>query len=336
MALTSAAHSIKRRAVMSQEQPSPRGLRIALTGASGDLGALLLPRLLADPRVERVLVLDLARPHGERIAFHRVDLTRHDAEAELVEALTEEPVDALFHLAFRMGRGKSVSLAHELEVSGTMSVLAAASRMKLPRLIIPSLTAAYGPRRGLPALLTEDAPLHGLARSRFVRDKVEVEEQVEAFSAANPDTRVFVLRFAPIVGPGQDNPVTRFLSSPVVPTLLGFDPLWQALHEQDAVRALHLTLDAPTGGTFNIVGADVAPFSALARAAGAVVLPLPPALLSTALGVFDAVGAGLVSLPLLEFLRYAVVADGRKAAETLGFVPAYESREAVASLGGGN
>ena len=284
--------------------------------------------------MERIVVLDLARPRGEKIAFHRVDLTRHDAEGELAEALAEEQVDALFHLAFRMGTGGSGSLAHELEVSGTMNLLAAASRVGLDRLFVPSLTAAYGPRPGLPALLTEDAPVHGLAASRFVSDKIEVEQQVRAFSAGNPGTRVFILRFAPLVGPGMDNPVTRFLSNLLVPTLLGFDPLWQVVHEADAARALHLTLEAAQGGTFNIVGRGVVPFSTLAHQAGARTVPLPPSVLSSTLQVLDSVGASSVPLPLLEFLRYAVIADGSRAAEALGFVPELHTAEAAASLKG--
>lgn len=319
---------------MPSRDPARHGLRVALTGASGDLGSLLLARLQADPRVERIVVMDLARPRGEKIAFHRVDLTRHDAEGELADALAEEQVDALFHLALRMGSGGHSALAHELEVSGTMNLLAAASRVGIDRLVVPSLTAAYGPRPGLPALLTEDAPVHGLAASRFVSDKLEVEQQVRAFAATNPGTRAFILRFAPVVGPGMDNPVTRFLSNLLVPTLLGFDPLWQVVHESDAVRALHLTLEAERAGTYNIVGRGVAPFSALARQAGAQPVPLPPSVLSATLQVLDTVGVSAVPLPLLEFLRYAVIADGSRAAEALGFVPELHTVEAAASLKG--
>lgn len=313
---------------------SPRRLRVALTGASSDLGALLLAHLQRDPRVEKILVFDLAQPQGERIVFHHLDLTRHDAEEELVDALTEEPVDALFHLAFRLGRGRNGALAHELEVAGTINVLAATSRLGLPRLIIPSLTAAYGPRPDHPAHITEDAPLHGVATSRYVRDKLELERQVQTFASAHPDTRVFVLRFAPIVGPHMDNPVVRLLSAPMVPTVLGYDPLWQAVHEEDAVRALMCTLEAPEAGTFNIVGKGVMPFSSLARRAGAVPFPVPRGLLNTAVRVFDTMGAATVHLPMLGFLRYAIIADGHRAAEKLGFVPEYETGEAAASIRG--
>ena len=42
-------------------------------------------------------------------------------------------------------------------------------------------------------------------------------------------------RTAPIIGPSVDNFLTRYLNHKLVPTVLGFDPLWQFLHEADAV-----------------------------------------------------------------------------------------------------
>jgi UDP-glucose 4-epimerase len=308
-------------------------LRVAVTGAGSDLGRLLLPRLQADPRVERILALDTERPPaGERVEYTRIDLARHDAEGELGRVLGEAPVDALYHLAFEMdptGRG---ALAHELEVPGTMSVLAAASQARVARLVAPSLTALYGARRQAPALHGEDGPAEGCRGSRFISDKLEAESQVLAFGRRHPDTRVLVLRMAPTLGPRMNNPVTRLLSLPLVPTMLGYDPLWQALHEEDAARALHLALFADAEGLFNIVGRGVLPLSGMVRAAGGRVVPLPTGLASAALRLLGALGAAGVPVPLLDYLHYSWVADGRRAEEVLGFTPEYHTREAVASL----
>jgi UDP-glucose 4-epimerase len=308
------------------------GRRIAVTGASGDFGKLLLPRLERDPTVESILVLDVAKPEGAKVDFHRVDLTRHDAEAELTEALSERPVDALYHLAFVFGPVRNGSLAHELEVIGSMSVLTAVGRAKLPRLIVPSLTAVYGAHGQHPALVREEAPLRGCRNSRFVTDKVEVEGQVRAFRERHPDTCVLVLRFAPLLGPTVDNPTTRLLRRSVVPTLLGFDPLWQAVHEEDAGRALHLALDADTAGAFNIVGRGVLSLSGLIRQAGARPLPLPAPLFRATLHALDTVGAARLPVALLDYMHYSWVADGARAEEALGFRAHHHTRDAAAAL----
>jgi UDP-glucose 4-epimerase len=214
-------------------------------------------------------------------------------------------------------------------------VLAAVGRVRLPRLVVPSLTAVYGARGQHPALLREEAPLLGCPHSRFITDKVQVEGQVRAFRERNPETRVLVLRFAPVLGPSVDNPATRMLRRPVVPTLLGFDPLWQALHEEDAARALHLALTADASGEFNIVGQGVLPLSGLICQAGAQPLPLPGPLLRAAMHALDAIGAaGMTGLPiaLLDYIHYSWVADGECAETALGFIPIHHARDAAAAL----
>ncbi|WP_426752432.1 SDR family oxidoreductase [Myxococcus sp. Y35] len=319
---------------MDVSRPGKGRLRVAVTGASGDYGRLLLSRLEQDPEVESILVLDVARPPdgNAKMEFHRVDLTRYDAESELTDALTERPVDALYHLAFLFGPIRNGSMAHELEVIGTMNVLTAAGRSRLPRLVVPSMTAVYGARGNNPAMLREDSPLQGCPHSRFVTDKVEVEGQVRAFRERHPDMRVLVLRFAPVLGPSVDNPATRFLRNPVVPTLLGFDPLWQGLHEEDAARALHLALRADTSGEINVVGRGVMPLSGLIQQAGARPLPLPGPLFRAALHALDAVGAGTLPVALLDYIHYSWVADGERAESALGFIPLHHVRDAAAAL----
>jgi UDP-glucose 4-epimerase len=313
--------------------PEERALRVAVTGANTDFGKLLLPRLAADPRVETILALDAAMPKdAPKVTFRRVDLTRYDSDGDLREALAEHPVDALYHLALDLSRTRISSHAHELEVAGTMRVLAAASHVKVRKLILGSFTLLYGARGDHPAVLGEDAPLKGCPNSRFVVDKVQVEEQVAAFRDHHPEIVTVVLRFAPILGPTVDNPATRLLRRRLVPTVLGRDPLWQAIHERDAARALHLALRSPRSGTFNVIGDGVLPFSSMVRGAGGIPVPIPSGLLGAALRFLNTSGTWRVPASLLSYLQYSWVADGRRARDELGFTPEHHAREAVAAL----
>jgi len=310
-----------------------RALRVAVTGANADLGKLLLPLLSADPRVESVLALDVAKPRdAPKVRFRRLDLTRYDSDGDLRDALAEQPLDALYHLALDFSRTRSSTHAHELEVAGTMRVLAAVAQARVPKVVVGSLTVLYGARGDHPALLAESAPLHGCPPSRFVGDKVQVEEQVAAFRERNPEAVTVVLRFAPILGPTVDNPATRLLRRRLVPTVMGRDPLWQAIHEQDASRALHLALDATRSGTFNVTGEGVLPFSAMVREAGAWPLPLPAGLLRSAIRFLNTSGTWPVPATLLSYLQHSWVADGRRARDELGFTPRHHARDAVAAL----
>jgi UDP-glucose 4-epimerase len=308
---------------------------VAVTGAQSELGALLLPLLLEDPAVERVLALDVAPPtlDHDKLRFVEVDLTRPGADAILAEALQAHRIDALYHLAFLSQPISDPARAHEVEVLGSLQVLAAAGSAQLRRLIVPSITAVYGAQRDAPALLPETAPLRGCPASRLVSDRVEVEKQVRTFRAHHPRTRVLVLRFAPVLGASVNNPVTRFLRAPVVPTLLGFDPLWQALHEEDAARALHLSLHAEADGEFNVASEGVLPLSGLLRLAGARAVPMPAWLATASARAAELAGAtGAVATALVDFLRYSCVADDRRARTVLGFVPRHHAREAAARI----
>ncbi len=302
-----------------------------MTGPTGDFGTLLLPRLRQDARVGHILTLGTRGASGPRVAHHRVDFTRYDVESELVDLLGEAQVEVLYHLAFLHGRTRSAAFAHEVEVIGTLHVLAAAARAGVKKLVVPSYTLVYGARPDNPVLLTEEAPLHGAA-SRFVSDRVEVEKQVAAFRAAHPEVEVTVLRFAPVLGPTADNPATRFFRRPLAPTLLGFDPLWQAVHEEDACAVLLHVLDKASAGVFNVVSREVLPLSAMIGLAGSRALPLPAPLARAILRGLNAAGVTATPATLLAYLHYACVADGARCREVLGFEPRYSARDALRAL----
>lgn len=308
-------------------------MRVGVTGIASDLGRGLLPLLEADPRVERVVAFDIAEvPQGlSKLEPTRVDLTRPGSDEELTRAMRDARLDVLFHLAFVNSRVHGAAFAHELEVIGSMHVLAAAQAAALPRLVVPSWTALYGARKSAPARFTEEHPLLG-AGVRFVTDRVEVETQVQAFAERNPGTHVVVLRFAPIVGPTADNPITRLLKTRFVPTVLGFDPLWQVVDERDAARALHLALSCGCQGAFNIVGEGALPFSTLVRLSGGTAVPMPGPLLRSTIRLLETTGVASVPVPLLDYLKYSWLADGTRAQRALKFTARIPMAAAMSAL----
>ena len=71
-----------------------------------------------------------------------------------------------------------------------------------------------------------------------MRDLIEIEAFCNGFRGQYPDITLTILRFPSIVGPTADTPMTRFLRSQLTPSLMGFDPLMQLIHEDDVVEAL--------------------------------------------------------------------------------------------------
>lgn len=218
---------------------------------------------------------------------------------------------------------------------GTLHLLNALGAVGVQRLVVPSLTVLYGARANAPTWATESQPLHGVSGIRFITDRITVEHQLSKFAERFPTVQVTTLRFAPIVGPLSNNPFTRLVRTRVVPTVMGFDPLWQALHEEDAARALHLALHARASGVFNITGEGVAPISTLLRQAGSTPLPLPGPMLRSAILAMEATGLPASPWALMDFFRYSWLADGGRARRELQYVPTRSSSEAMASMNGG-
>lgn len=293
-----------------------------------------MPRLLDDEGVSELVVFDVSRPDGlpAPVRFERVDLLRPGVDVELTRAIAATRLDALFHLAFVNSRVHRAAFAHELEVLGTLNVLAAAGQARVPRLIVPSLTALYGARPQSAAYLTESSALHPVPGIRFLNDRIEVERAVGEFAERFPSVEVLTLRFAPIVGRRSNNPFTRLVRTRLVPTVLGFDPLWQVVHEDDAARALHLALHTRARGVFNIVGEGVAPVSALLEEAGATPVPLPGPMLRSTIAAMEAAGLPASPWALMDFFRYAWLADSTRAGRDLHFLPHLPVHEAMATM----
>ncbi|MFD0656493.1 NAD-dependent epimerase/dehydratase family protein [Thermocatellispora tengchongensis] len=164
----------------------------------------------------------------------------------------------------------------EHNVIGTMQLLAACQRSALVRrVVVRSTTAVYGSSPRDPAVFTEDAeppeaPSHG-----YAKDATEVEGYVRGFARRRPDVTVSTLRFANFMGPGVDSPLTRYFAQPMVPTVLGFDPRLQFVHEDDGVEVLRRMALEDHPGTYNVAGDGVLLLSQCVRRAGLLTMPIP-------------------------------------------------------------
>ncbi len=277
------------------------------------------------------MAIDIKGPDtsGPKTRMYPVDLTAPASEERVAEILAAEKVDTLLHLAFLSSPTHASAWAHELESVGTMHVLNAARRTRLRKLILWSQTILYGAHPTNPNFLSERHPLRADANDPFFADKMEAEHEAAAFASKARDTVVTVLRTAPIVGPTVRNYITRYLAERVIITLLGFDPLWQFVHEMDAIAAFKLAIDRDFPGVFNIVGEGVLPISRVIKLAGRMSVPFFHPVAETMIAAAWAAQAAYAPPSFLRYLRYLCIADGEKAAREMGFRPVYTTREAL-------
>jgi UDP-glucose 4-epimerase len=299
------------------------GLTVAVTGTSTYVGEDLLRELEADRAVDRILAVDPKPPafEGPKTHWVKLDLMLPRAPEALARELTEERCSVLIHTAFLARPTHRGSWAHELEAIGTNHVLTAAAAAKLPKLVVRSTTLCYGALASNPNYLPESAQLQGGTHSAFIADKVEVEKQVTRFAQQNPDCTVTILRFAPLLGPRADTIISKFLMRRVVFTLLGFDPLLQVLHEEDAIGATVAAVHRDVRGAINVAAPGVVPLSQAIQLAGSRPVPLPQVMLSRSLHALWATRAGDYPPGHIGFLKYLLVGDLGRMQKELQYKP---------------
>jgi UDP-glucose 4-epimerase len=163
------------------------------------------------------------------------------------------------------------------------------------------------------------------------RDICEAEANVSDFRHKNPDTTVTVLRFANALGPDLKTSWQSYLHLPVIPTILGFDPRVQFIHEDDMANCLEHAVKYDLDGTFNCAADGVLVLSEVVDLLGKTIVPvLPP--WGTALAAQGLRRAGVpIQSEMLPSLRFGRALDNRRYKAT-GFVYQHTTRETVLRL----
>ena len=305
--------------------------RIAITGGASYLGSRVLRRLVEARGADAVVVVDVAAPPTTlRGVRHRmVDLTLPGADRRLVEVLRDEDVDTIFHAAFFTTPRRDPAYAHELESIGTLHLAAAAAAAGVRHLLLRSFTAVYGASGQNPNFLTEDRRPDAHSRLAWVRDKVEAEDHAFSFSRRYPGLGVTVLRFATLLGPGVHTFYTRVFSKRVVPVVLGYDPLVQLLHPEDALSAVDAALARGPCGVVNVVPRATISLLTALHLASKLTVAVPHVLAYPVADVWWGTGVGEAPGGFVDYARFPFVADGEKARLEIGFEPLHTSRDAL-------
>ncbi|MFL5842127.1 MAG: NAD-dependent epimerase/dehydratase family protein [Thermoleophilaceae bacterium] len=307
--------------------------RILVTGLSHYWGSRLARELEQNPEIEAIIGVDSADPAGEleRTEFVRVG-TQHALLRRVVEAAE---IDTVIDTRLVVDSTVTSSRqAHENNVIGTMNILAACSGpdSSVRKLIFKSSAQYYGANQDDPAFFTETMGRPHPPRTSIERDIVEAEASVAEFREKNPDVCVTVFRFANVLGPDVTTAHTRLFDLPLIPMILGFDPRYQFVHEDDVVNALkHAGLvDVP--GVFNVAGDGVLAFTEVCSLLGKQFVPvLPPWGTGIAAQALRRLG---VQMPpeMLNLLRFGRGLDNRRYKAT-GFGYRFTTRETVQKLG---
>ncbi len=211
--------------------PRRTGATVAVTGASGVIGRVLLGRLAGHAEVAKVVAIDVRRGETEGVTWRIGDVR----DPMLAQRLAS--VDAVVHLAVSWSLDVPAAERSAINVRGTQTVVTAAAAAGVSRVVLVTGAAVYGALPDNPTPLDEDAPLQAPPEG-ILADLLEIERVAVDARRVHPGLTVTVVRPAALVGPGVDTLVTRHFAAPRLLCIKDCAPTWQFCHVEDLASAL--------------------------------------------------------------------------------------------------
>lgn len=313
-------------------------MRVAVTGASGNVGTSVLAALGQEPSVDSVLGIARRRPRLElaKVGWATADVARDELEPLFRGA------DAVVHLAWQIQPSRDRARLRATNVDGSRRVFAAAVRAGVSSLLYASSVGAYseGPKD---RAVDEGWPTEGVPTSHYSADKAAVERALDEIEVANPDLRIVRMRPGLIFKRDAASEIRRYFAGPFAPPFL-FSPAaipavpdlerlrFQAVHTDDVAEAYRLALTSDTRGAFNVAADPVLDPPRLAELLGA-----------RRVGIAAAPLRGLVSASWrarlqptpagwLDMALAVPVMSSQRARSELGWLPRKSSEEALLEL----
>ena len=303
-----------------------------ITGVGSYLGTLLAARLEDDPEYEAVIGLDTRKP---RFPLTRTELIEADIrDPSIAPLIAGVEADTVVHNSIvRQPRpGMSARAMHDINVIGSLQLLSACGQAPTIRaIVIRGSAGIYGAEPHAPQFFGEEMTRMFPLRTRFQRDVGEIENYFETHSRRYPNVTCTMLRYQPAIGPKLATQISRYLSQPVCPTFLGFDPRIQLVHEQDALDALVAAIRRPVRGAVNVAARGTIGLGRMIRAAHRRELPIAGPLFGPLTGAGRRLGLDSYSDDFRRLLRYGRGVDIGRLERELGHRPRYTTAEAVES-----
>ena len=307
------------------------GRRVLITGVGSYLGGALARRLEEDPEFEYVAGLDTRRP---TLPLGRTEFISADIRDPTISTLVPSTgVDTVVHnqIVRRPGPGMSSAAMHDVNVIGSLQLLTACEKTpEIRNIVVRGSAGIYGSEPQAPQFFEEGMTQLYPLRTRFQRDVGEIENLFATFSRRHPDVVCTMLRYQPAIGPSLDTQFARYLSPPVVPTYLGFDPRIQVVHEEDALEALVATVRRPVRGAVNVAAPGTIGLTRMLRITRRLALPVASPLFGSVVDTLGRLGLADLSPDFRRLLRYGRAVDTRRLVEEVGYRPRFATVAAIA------
>lgn len=300
-------------------------MKVLITGIAGKLGRMVAEQLLLNKC--KVVGID-RRPWPDApkgISAYQHDIRKRPAE----DVFRKFRPDAVIHMATVTHFSSRAEERYRINLKGTQAVFEFAETYGVSQVLFVGRHTIYGAAADAPLYHTESDPPLAVSTFPALADLMAADLFAASSLWKFPHIRTSVLRICYTLGPSHHGTLANFLRGPNVPLVLGFDPLYQFMHEIDAVNAICLALEKNLQGVFNVAGPQPVPLSLLIRETGRRRIYLPEPVLDRCLGRF-----GLPRLPAgaHAHLKYTVTVDGSSFSKATGFSHQYDEIQTMGAF----
>jgi len=301
--------------------------KLLITGISGGQGRLLAKRLAGRWQVGGVDRMPWeGAPEG--ITVRTLDLRKRG----FANVFRVEQPDAVVHLAFVRHFRADPEIRHQVNVEGTQRLLENCAEHGVKRLVVLSSSYVYGALPDNPRYLHEDHPLNVSRTFPEMRDLAEVEGLLSTFLWRYPQVATVILRPVNTLGYYVHSAIGTYLKLDVVPTVAGFDPMMQFIHEEDVTEAIVLALENELRGVYNVVGPGAVPLKTAIEAIGKSRVSLPDPLIHVLIGQLFRFGLYQFPPAAIDFIKYPCTVNGDRFHAATGFKPLFSLEDVFASV----
>lgn len=287
-------------------------MKVLITGINGSTGRAVALRMLESGH--DVIGIDRRSWDGapQGVEMHRVDIRSRPAE----DVFRRTQPDVVIHMATVTHLVARSEDRYRINLGGTRAVFEHAHRYGVKHAIFVGRHTFYGAGADTPLYHAEDEPPMAVSTFPELADLVAADLYAGTALWRMPELTTTVLRMVYTLGASGHGTLASFLRGPRVPTILGFDPLFQFMHESDVAVAIEHAMKSRVRGVYNVAGPQPLPLSVLVKMTDREALPVPEFVFRFATGRF-----GLPKLPpaALNHVKYPVVIDDKTFRRATGY-----------------
>ena len=310
-------------------------MRVAVTGATGNVGTSVLAALAAEPAVTSIVGIARRAP---TVALPKVEWRVADVVRDDLRPLFAG-VDAVVHLTWIVQPNHREADLRAVNVGGSRRVHEAVAAAGVPVLVHASAFGAYAGGAG-DRPVDESWPTDGIPGSWYSRQKAEVERSLDAFAEHHPQVRVVRFRSALILKREAGAQAHRLYGGPLLPRALvrpGRVPAVpdvpgariQAVHADDVGDAYRRAVVGDVRGAFNLAADPVLTPASVAAAVHSRTVPVPARVMRALVTTSWVLRAQPTSPDWLDLMIDPPLLDTTRARTELSWAPAHSATDAL-------